>query len=128
MGNMNDLVVAFADKKNKAIFNNLLLKIFNELGGVEKGAVDVMVEEFTKADLVIKRASIIGKLSIMGVKSIVKPKEKKPTKKNEGPTKKELINTLLGSLGLKIDDISTLPNLKKADIQTLIDCYGGGNE
>ena len=123
MVNVNDLVVAFKDKKNKAIFNNLVLEMFNEFGGAEKDALPKIMDVLKAAEIDCKRASVIGKLGVMGVKSIVKPKVKSTKKKDEGPTKKELITELLPLLGLTVNDMTTLPNLKKADIKTLIDCY-----
>ena len=119
----NDLVVAFKDKKNKAIFNNQLLKMFKEFGGAEKDALPQIMDVLKAAEIDCKRASVIGKLGVMGVKSIVKPKVKSTKKKDEGPSKKDLIAELLPLLGLSVNDLTTLPNLKKADIQTLIDCY-----
>ena len=120
---MNNLVVAHKDSKNKAVFNQLLLKAFNELGGAENNAVDTLDFELKAAGVDCKRKSIIGKLSIMGVKSITKPKVKKTAKKDDGPTKKELINTFLKLTGTTADDFKTLPNLKKDDVKGLIAVY-----
>jgi len=122
MVDMNKLALAYNDKKNKAVFNNLLLDMFNELGGADAGAVDKMVTELNGADIPIKRASVIGKLSIMGVKTIVK-KAEKPAKKDEGPSKKDLIRTFIEVSGADINKLSTLPNLKKADIAYLIELF-----
>ena len=122
MVDMNKLALAYNDKKNKAVFNNLLLDMFNELGGADAGAVDKMVTELNGADIPIKRASVIGKLSIMGVKTIVK-KAEKTAKKDEGPSKKDLIRTFIEVSGADINKLSTLPNLKKADIAYLIELF-----
>lgn len=119
MVDMNKLVVAFKDTKNKGPFNALLLAMFNELGGAEAGAVDLIVNEFEKAGIVCKRKSIIGKLGVMGIKTIVKPKARKTEKKDEGPTKKELISSFISLLGITIDMVDTINNMRKADIKAL---------
>ena len=116
MVDMNKLVVAFKDSKNKVVFNTLLLDMFNELGGAEANAVDLIGAEFTKAGIDCKRKSVIGKLGVMGVKTIVKPKKKAPKKDPDEPTKKELIISLVTFLSADINRLDTLNNMRKADI------------
>ena len=120
---MNKMLVAFNDTKNKAPYNALLLEMFNKLGGMEAGAVDLMIPELVKAGITIKRASLIGKLSIMGVKQIVKPKAKAAKKKDEGPTKKELVTSFLELLALTIDKADSLNNCRKGDMSNMIGAF-----
>jgi len=125
MVSMDKLLVASKDKKNKAGFNALLLGAFNDLGGAENNAVDVLNEALIDAGILLKktkkecRASLIGKLGVMGVKQIVKKKEAKKKDPNE-PTKKDLINTLVALLEIEVADIDTVNNMRKGDILTII--------
>ncbi len=120
MVDMNKLVVAFKDTKNKVVFNTLLLEMFNELGGAEANAVDTITAELVKAGIVCKRASVIGKLGVMGVKTIVKPKKKAPKKDPNEPTKKELVSSLVEAFGCSVNDIDTVNNMRKGQIQFML--------
>jgi type IV pilus biogenesis protein CpaD/CtpE len=120
MVDMNEIIVASKDKDLKAVFNGLLVDLFNELGGMEKDAIDVMVPMLNEAGIANSRASVVGKLSIMGVKKIVKPKTVIKAKKNEGPTKKELVLTFISLLRVNIYEVDSLNNMRKGDIKNLI--------
>ena len=126
MVKMDKLVVAFGDKQNKAGFNALLKEAFLELGGAENNAVDTLNEALIEADIKLKktkkecRASLIGKLGVMGVKQIVKKKTPATKKDPNEPTKKDLIKSLVSLLGVELDEVDTLNNMRKGDIVTLI--------
>ena len=117
---MNKLVVAFKDTKNKVVFNTLLLEMFNELGGAEENAVEEIMQELVKAGIACKRASVIGKLGVMGVKTIVKPKKKAPKKDPNEPTKKELVSSLVEAFGCSVNDIDTVNNMRKGQIEFML--------
>ena len=120
MIDINDLSVAQKDN-NKELVNNLLLQMFNEAGGSENNAIDFICETLSNADIDISRESLIGKLSYMGVKKIVKHERKAQKTAPKEPTKKELIRDLLNLLNLSVNDVTTLLTLKKADIKVLIE-------
>ena len=126
MVNMDKLLVAFQDKKNKAAFNKLLVDAFDVLGGADNNAVETLVDALIDAGINLKktrkesRACLIGKLGVMGVKKIVK---KKVTKKRDPdePTKDDLVKKFVNLLELDLSDLDTLNNMRKGEIQVMID-------
>lgn len=117
MVNMSEMVVLSKDKTMKAVFNAKLVEMFTEFGGVENDALPKVIEALKEAGIELSRKSVMGKLSISGVKQIVKQAPKKP--KKEGPTKKELINAFLKIVGLSISEIDSINNMRKQDIVNL---------
>ena len=117
MVNMNEMVELSKDKRMKAVFNSKLVEMFNEFGGCENNALDLIMDELKEAGIELTRKQVQGKLSISGVKQIVKQKPK--AKKKEGPTKKDLIVAFLRVVGLSIGEVDSLNNMRKADIEKL---------
>jgi hypothetical protein len=110
-----DIMVNLFKDGNKTEFNLELVKLFNELSRDLTATVDCVNGWGIK----LTRKQISGKLAICGEKNIV-PKTPKAPKADNGPTKKELIAQLAEKVNLSPADLLTFNNVKKAEIQLLI--------
>jgi len=116
MANINTLNTLYAEN-DKQGFNKVLVDFFEK--DCER-KIDVCVTALNDAGIALKRAQVIGKLSICGVKNIVPKVDKPKAVKDNGPTKKELIAELAKALDIGVTDILTFNNVKKSEIATVI--------
>ena len=115
-----DNLVTFFKGESKTVFNQELVKFFETDPEVDRN-LDTCVKLLNDAGIKLSRRQVIGKLSICNVKNIVPKKDTPKVKKDNGPTKKELIANLVELLGLSVTDLLTFNNVKKAEIAKVIE-------
>ena len=112
-------LVSLFENGSKTDFNVELVNFFESDPEVDRN-LDTCVKLLNDAGINLKRQQVIGKLSICGVKNIVPKVDKPKVKKDNGPTKKELIANLAELLELSVTDLLTFNNVKKAEIAKVI--------